>query len=171
MLTYLFIVLGVLSRLLPHPPNFSPIAMMALFSGTYLSKKQALTIPLLIMIVSDIFIGLHGLIWWTWGSFLLIGLIGVWLKKRLGLLVAAGKAFVSSVIFFLITNFGVWVSTNWYPHTFKGLVDCFVAAVPFFRNTLTSDFCYFLIFFGGYELATRLAQKFLPALNRLDSGK
>lgn len=171
MLTYLFIVLGVLSRLLPHPPNFSPVAMMALFGGTYLSKKQALTIPLLIMVVSDVFLGLHGLIWWTWGSFLLISLVGVGLKKHLGLAVTVGKAFAGSVLFFLVTNFGVWASTNWYSHTLNGLADCFIAAIPFFRNTLAGDFSYFLIFFGGFELATKLAQKFQPALKRLDTRK
>jgi len=171
MLTYLFVILGILSRLLPHPPNFSPVAMMALFGGTYLGKKPALIIPLGIMVFSDIIIGFHSLIWWTWGSFLLISLLGVWLKKRQGLLAAAGKALFSSVLFFLVTNFGVWLSTDWYPHTLGGLFACFLAAIPFFRNTLLGDFSYFLIFFGGYELAINLAQKVQPALKRLDSRK
>jgi hypothetical protein len=144
---------------LPHPPNFSPVAMIALFSGTYLTKKQALTIPLLIMILSDIFIGLHGLVWWTWGSFLLISLLGLWLKRHNKPLIIVRSAFLSSVLFFLVTNFGVWVSTNWYPPTLKGLINCFVMALPFLRNTLLGDFCYLGIFFGGYELVARLIRK------------
>ena len=152
MLTYLFIAFGVLLRLLPHPPNFTPVAALALFGGAYLDKRQALTIPLAIMVLSDLWIGLHGLIWWTWGSFLLIGVLGLRLKKHRKVSDFVGTTLIGSALFFIITNFGVWISTSWYPHTLNGLSACYLAAIPFFKNTLLGDLFHVGLFFGAYEL-------------------
>ena len=102
MIALLIVFMGIVMRLLPHPANVAPIAAIALFAGTYLNKKYALWIPLIIMIISDIFIGLHDVVLYTWGSFLLVGLIGMWLKNHKRLLNVGIASVASSFLFFSI---------------------------------------------------------------------
>lgn len=146
------IVFAVVLRLVPHPPNFAPIGAMALFGGVYLNKKYALVVPIAAMFVSDMLIGFHRTMGFVYGSFLLTGLIGLWIKnhKRVGYIV--GASLMSSVLFFLITNFGVWLTGSLYPKTFDGFMQCYLLAVPFFRNTLIGDLFYTALFFGAYEV-------------------
>lgn len=152
--------IGVMLRLLPLLTsghlgnNFAPVGAIALFGGVYLGKKYALWLPLVIMMISDVFLGYHSLIVLTWGSFALIGLIGLWLRKHKNIPNIVFGTVTGSLLFFFITNFGVWAATTMYPKTLDGLVQCFVMAVPFFRNTLASDMFYVAAFFGAYELAT-----------------
>jgi len=150
-MAYIFIALGVLFRLIPHAPNFVPIAAMALFGGAYLNKKYALILPLAIMFISDIFLGFHQTMFWVYGSFVIIGLIGMWLQNHKSAKNTVLASLAGSVIFFVVTNFGVWLGP-WYQHDFAGLVRCFTMAIPFFRNTLLGDLFYTGVFFGGYEL-------------------
>lgn len=160
-MAYLFIIFGVLLRLLPHIPNFTPIAAIALFGGTYLSRRTALFVPLLIMAISDLFLGLHPLMLFTWGSFLLTGIIGLWLKNHKTVPNTLGAAISSSLLFFIVTNFGVWALPNsWYPHTWQGLINCYIMAIPFFKNTLLGDLFYVGVLFGLYELAQVVVKKF-----------
>ena len=149
-----FILIGVLARVLPHPANFAPIAAMALFSGTYIPKKQALTIPLAAMFISDMVIGFDSIPMRVsvYGSFLVMILIGFWLKKHKTIKHIAAATLFSSVLFFVITNFAVWAFGGLYPHSFIGLTECYSLAIPFFRNTLLGDLFYSGAFFGGYEL-------------------
>src|SRR3989344_8946623 len=93
----LIIVIAAGLRLLPHPPNFTPIAAMALFGGCYLDKKYALAIPVLVMFVSDIFLGFHNTIVFVYGSFLLTGFIGMWLNKKKSPTTVFGAALASSI--------------------------------------------------------------------------
>ncbi len=137
-------------RLFPHIPNFAPLAAVALFSGVYLNKKHGYLIPLGIYILSDLIIGLHGTVVFTWGSILIIYFLGRELKKRKGLVSTFVYTLVCSVLFFIITNLGVWLM-GWYPHTARGLVQCFIYALPFFRMSLVSNFLYVAAFFGAYE--------------------
>src|SRR3972149_10232534 len=105
-MAYLFILSGVILRIIPHPANFAPIAAIALFGGAKLNKKYALLVPIIAMLIGDIFIGFYN-IWImlsVYGSFLLIGLIGFWLKKHYSWKMTIGGALVSSIIFFIITN-------------------------------------------------------------------
>jgi hypothetical protein len=152
------IVGAVLLRLIPHLPNFAPIAAMALFGGTYLNKKYALVIPLLAMFVSDLFLGFHSTMPYVYSSFFLTGLIGLWLRSHKNWKNVLAASLGSSVLFFLVTNFGVWAS-GWYPQTLTGLTQSYLAAIPFFRNTLAGDLFYTGVFFGGYELAKAFLQK------------
>lgn len=164
------IAAAVLLRLVPHEPNVAPIGAMALFGGSYLPKKYALPIPILTMFVSDIFLGFHNTIAWVYGSFILIGLIGMLLKNRVnpGNVLLASLA--SSVLFYLITNFGVWFNGSMYPKTLSGLLQSYVLALPFFRNTLLGDLFYSGVFFGGYALVrSRLTQVAHSEVQR-DSG-
>lgn len=146
------IFFAVVLRLLPHPPNFAPIAAIALFGGTYLDKKYALMVPLLVMLISDFFLGLHQTMAFVYGSFLLIGLIGLWLKKHKNLKKILLATISSSILFFIITNFGVWLVWDFYPKNLTGLLQSYFLALPFFRNTLLGDLFYTGLFFGSYEL-------------------
>jgi hypothetical protein len=158
--TLLFISIGISLRLFPHPPNFAPIVAIALFGGVYLSRKIALILPLIIMAVSDLFIGFYEpkLMASVYGSLLLFGVIGFWLKKHKKWYTILGSAFVSSVIFFLLTNFAVWAFTPWYPQTISGLIWCYLMALPFFKNTILGNFFYVSCFFGAYEMAAILVR-------------
>lgn len=151
-----FVLVGVSLRLLPHPPNFAPIAAIALFGGVYLSRKIALTLPLAAMVISDIFLGgyYHLLLMASvYGSFLLMVILGFWLKKHKKWYAVGGSAILSAVLFFLITNFVVWAFTGWYAKTFSGIIQCYLIAIPFFKNTLLGNIFYVTTFFGVYELA------------------
>lgn len=157
----MFLVLIVASmRLIPHPPNFVPIAAIALFAGVYFSKRTALLLPIAAMVISDIFIGYYeiSLMVVVYGSFLLYVLLGFWLKKNKKWYTIGGSTILGAVLFFLITNFAVWILTPWYAKTLSGLIQCYFMALPFFRNTLLGDFFYVSAFFGIYELVRALAK-------------
>ena len=156
-----FVLIGASLRLLPHPPNFTPIAAIALFGGAYLSRKTAFFLPILAMTISDMFIGYYGigLMISVYGSFLLCVTLGLWLKKHKKWYAIAGGSILGALLFFLITNFGVWVFTPWYPKTFSGIVQCYLMAIPFFRNTILGNLFYVTIFFGAYEMVKMWVRK------------
>ena len=157
-----FIIAAVILRLVPHLPNFAPIAAMALFGGTYLNKKFALIVPIAAMLVSDYFIGFynHWVMISVYGSFIIIGLLGWWLKKNKSVANVIGVSLFGSIIFFLVTNFAVWVIPHsMYPHTWQGLISCYIMGLPFFRNTLMGDLFYVAIMFGLYEIVLLLTIK------------
>ena len=161
LLTFSLILLAALSRLLPHPPNFAPITALALFGGVYLDKKHSFIVPIAAMLISDYFIGFYTGVAWVYGSFVAIGFIGLWLRNHRGVVQTVGATLVGSYVFFIVTNFGVWASSQvTYSHTFTGLVDCYVAAIPFFRNTVLGDFSYVGVMFGLYEIV----RKYIPSL-------
>lgn len=149
------IVFAVVVRLIPHPANVAPIAAMALFGGAYLDRKYAFVVPLVAMFSSDLFLGFHNTILFVYGSFLLTGVIGLWLKSHRNVQRITLGALASSMLFFLITNFGVWLVGGLYPKTLSGLIQSYVMALPFFRNTLLGDLFYTGVFFGGYELVLK----------------
>ncbi|MBI2607958.1 MAG: hypothetical protein HYW51_03990 [Candidatus Doudnabacteria bacterium] len=153
-MTYIIILIGALLRVIPHPANFAPIAAIALFGGTYLNKKQALILPLLAMFISDFFIGFDSLQSriMVYGSFLLIGLIGLAIKKHKNIGTIFGGALFGSVLFYLITNFAFFYSPTMYPHDLTGILSSYINALPFFKNTVLGDLFYVSIFFGAYEL-------------------
>ena len=154
------IAIAVLLRVLPHPPNFAPVAAVALFGGAVLPRKYGLITPVAAMVVSDLVIGLHSLVLVTWGTYALIALAGsYWLKKG-SVPLGAFLAVSSSVFFFLVSNFAVWVEGKLYPHTFAGLGRCFELALPFFRNTFLSDIVYTAGLFGLYALTVKASGHF-----------
>ena len=157
----LIILMAVVMRFLPHLPNMAPIAAMALFGGVYFNKKYALILPIVIMFLSDIFLGFHNTILFVYGSFLLTGIIGIILKKHNNFKWILGGTIISSVLFFIITNFGVWLMNmgDMYAKNLTGLVQCYVMAIPFFRNTLMGDLIYSGMMFGGYRMVAGLTEK------------
>lgn len=140
---------------IPHLPNFSPIAAIALFSAVYLKREYALVLPILIMIATDLIIGFYTpwIMVAVYGSFLIIGLIGIWLRDNKNYSTIAMATVTGSILFYLITNFAVWAIPNsFYPHTFSGLLTCYTMGLPFFKNTLMGDVFYVSGMFGLYEL-------------------
>ncbi len=130
------ILIAVLMRLVPHPPNFAPITSIALFSGIHFANKRlAILIPLCAMLLSDLFIGLHELIPVIYLSFLLISVMSFYLKS-----LSIAAVLLGSTLFFVVSNLGVWYF--YYPHSWAGLMSCFVLALPFFASALAGDLFY-----------------------------
>jgi hypothetical protein len=143
-------------RLVPHPPNFSPIDAMALFSGAYLGRRSlAFVAPLAALLLSDLFLGFYHGMAFVYGTVALVVVIGWWLSSRRTPLRIGAAAFASAVLFFVLTNFGMWLFSGFYPRTLSGLVTCYVAAIPFFQNTLAGDLFYAALLFGGFALLER----------------
>ena len=140
-------------RLIPHPPNFAPVAAMALFGGAYFTKKwAAFLVPLVAMLVTDLFLGFHPTMWAVYLSFGLIVVIGMVMIKQKKVTNIFFASVTASVSFFIITNFGVWLSTPYYEKTGAGLAACYTAAIPFFHQTLLSDLFFVAILFGLFEI-------------------
>jgi len=149
---------AALSRLLPHPPNFSPIAGIALFGAAYFSEKRwALVVPFLAMLLSDVIIGFHALMPVVYVAFAAIVWMGTRLLKQVSLPRAAGASLLASTAFFVLTNLGVWVFGEgiYYPLTAAGLAECFTMALPFFGPTIAGDLFFVTVMFGGFALLQR----------------
>ncbi len=150
------IFLAALSRLLPHPPNFAPITAVALLGGVYLDKRFSFLVPIAAMLISDAFLGFHRGVPAVYASFLAITFIGFWIRSRRGVAATLAATLAGSVLFFIVTNFGAWlISETTYPRSLAGLAQCYVAAIPFFRNTLIGDFLYVGVLFGAFELGVK----------------
>ena len=149
------ICLAALSRLVKHPFNFTPIIAMSIFSGYYLKKWWGVLIPLLAMVASDYFLGFYELplMLSVYAGIACSYFLSLTILKEIKWHRVLGTSLLSSVIFFIVTNFTLWQATIWYPHTWAGLVDCFTLAVPFFRNSLAGDLIYTTIFFLAYKFA------------------
>jgi len=151
------IVVLAFYRVLPHPPNVSPVAAMALFGGVYFSdRKLAFIIPLFALVVSDLIIGLHDTLPFVYGAFSVTVLAGIWLRDKLSLMSVAGTAVAASLLFFVVTNFGAWLfNPGLYPMTSAGLLQSYVAGIPFYANTLAGDLFFTALLFGGFYLLER----------------
>ncbi len=159
------ISLGVVARWVPHPPNVTPLTALALFGGAYLSRRWAIGLPLLAVVLSDLVIGLHETIAFTWGAFALAGLLGWWLRRQPSPKRILLASCTGSMLFFLVTNFGVWLvgeQGTMYPHTIDGLVGCCVAGLPFLRNTFAGDLMWTTGLFGLYALASARGRALRP---------
>ena len=150
------IAAAVASRLLPHPWNLTSMAATALFAGAYLDDARlALLVPLTALLISDLVLGFYHGMGVVYLSFALIVAMGAWLRTRRRLLPIAGATLAGSLVFFVLSNFGVWAFGGLYPRTIGGLFACFVAALPFLRGTLEGDGLYSLVLFGGFALLAR----------------
>lgn len=148
------ILVAAASRLIPHPMNFAPITAIALFAGAcFAEKRWAFGVPLAAMLLGDLVLGFHILMPVVYGSFALSVCLGLWLRRRRRALPIVGATLTASFVFFVITNFGVWAMLGSYPQTWEGLLACYVAALPYFLNTLLGDAAYATMFFGGLKLA------------------
>ena len=157
------ILFAAIMRIVPHPWNLAPVGAMALFSGAVIRNRvMAFVFPLLAMLAGDFFVGFHILMPVVYASFLISTAIGFWVRERRSAVRVGGVVLLGAIQFFLITNFGVWMFSNFYPKTLAGLMACYAAGVPFFWNTLAGDICYSALLFGGLFLAERLVPAFRP---------
>jgi len=148
------VVVGALARLVPHPWNFAPVGGMSLFAGARLRGWQAYMVPILLMLVTDPFRGGFGIATpFVYLSFLL----NVWIGRRLrdseNPIKIGTAAVISSMQFFLISNFGSFV--GYFPHTWAGLARCYTLALPFYAPTLVSDLLCTGILFGLHAVLSR----------------
>lgn len=162
----MLILIAAISRLFPHIPNFTPIAAMALFGGVHFNNKpSAFLVPLLAMFISDCFLelstgwGFHNTIGYVYFSIVLISLIGMYVKRNLTIQTILIGSLASSVLFFIITNFGVWAAMG-FKQGAAGLASTYLLGIPFFAPTLIGDIFFNGILFGSFYLA----QRRLPAL-------
>ncbi len=147
----LIILFLAFSRMIPHPPNFTPIGAMALLAGAYFKDiKLALIIPIVAMIISDGLIGFHSTMTYVYVAVVLIILGSHYLINHCVFLNMMLGALLSAVLFFLVTNFGAWLSHEMYPQTIEGLQQAYAAGIPFFKNTLTSNLLFTAV--GFYAL-------------------
>jgi hypothetical protein len=153
MLAFLILLFGVISRLFVHLPNFTPVIALALFGGVTLEKRYALFIPLALMVVSDLIIGFHAVIFFTWSAVVLCSIIGLMVRKQKSPVRLFAASIFAAVLFFVVSNFGAWLVM--YPRTTDGFVQCYIAAIPFFRYTLLSTVAYSAVFFVLYEAVAR----------------
>jgi hypothetical protein len=163
LLTVLIVLVSLSNIFLSDIPNFSPIASVALFSGFYFSnKKLALVIPIFCILISDLIIGFHSLMWAVYLSFSLIVILGFFMKTASPKNVILNSIF-SAILFFLITNFAVWIVGSFYSNDISGLTLCFYMGLPFFKYTLLSSVIFSTILFGGLEVINQLTAKYFSA--------
>jgi len=163
----IIILLAAFTRIMPHPPNFSPMAAIGLFGAAHFAKKwQAFFIPLIGIWVSDLvinnyvysssssnFVWFYSGFYWQYISYILIIFAGLFIFNRgISLTKTFGGMISSSGIFFLVSNFGVWAGGTMYPKNFGGLITCYAAGVPFIHNTIISDVLFTTVLFGTYYL-------------------
>jgi len=152
-----------LFRLLPHPPNVSPVAAMALFGGVYFADRRlAFLLPLAALLFSDLLIGLHDTMPFVYAGFALTVLAGFYIRSKLSATHIAAAAVFSSALFFALTNFGAWLTSGIYPATADGLLQAYVAGIPFLQNSLLGNLGFTAAMFGGFTL---LQQRY-PVLRR-----
>jgi Family of unknown function (DUF6580) len=150
LLVILFISVGILTRFVPHLPNFSPLAAVALFAGLYSKKKYTVLALIALYALTDLILGMHNTVLFTWGSIALIYFFGTYLRKNKSIGRTFSYTIFSAITFFIVTNFGVWLM-GWYPRTAGGLGQCFINALPFFRMSLISNLVYGAAFYSVCE--------------------
>lgn len=177
--TFSIILFAVLLRLFPHVPNFAPVGAMALFGGVYIGRRYAMMLVLLVLLISDYLLLyvhpfssqlltishfyspvalIHTTTLYVYGSFLLTVGIGMFLKKHTSVENVILASITSSLVFFFITNFGVWVAGS-YSRNIAGLWESYIMGLPFLRATVFGDLFYTGIFFGGYELVKKYVSR------------
>jgi len=149
-----FCLIILISRIVPHPPNFTPILAGAIFMPFMVQKSIGIIMPLAIMLVSDLIIGLHGLMLWTYGSIVLITLFSYqYIKKKF--INVIKLSLVSPILFFIVTNFGVWLTSSTYSPDLSGLMTSYTMGLPFLANSLISTILFSSCFYAIYYSFTR----------------
>ena len=150
---------GAFARLLPHPWNFTPMMAIGLYAGAKSAKlRSGIFATIFALLLSDVFMGFYRGMWYVYAASLVPVLIGRFIrrKNRVEAIVAGGL--LSSLSFFLITNFMVWATGHMYPYNATGLAACFAAGIPFYRNQLLGDVFYTAVLFGGHAIINRFTQ-------------
>lgn len=164
----ILIALVIVGRLIPHAWNVTPVVAVSLLAGAIMSRKWAVSIPLVAMFLSDLIIGFYHLpvMLAVYGSFVVVALFGTYLKKLNPTRMIA-TSFASSTFFFLTTNFAVWASETWYPKTLDGLLWAYTLGLPFFRNMMIGDLFFSGVVFGIFIVSRRLSRQWFFKKNEL----
>ena len=161
LLPIILIIFAISTRFLPHPANFTSIGAIAIFGGLYLNKKYALILPLVAMFISDIFIGFYSP--WIMASvyvgFILMGVMGLLVRKNKKISTVLAGTIGGSIIFFLLTNAGVWLFGTMYQHNLSGLIQSYTMAIPFFRNSLLGDVFFVGLLVSSYEMVSLVLKR------------
>ena len=159
-LPIVIIILIAITRLIPHPPNFTPIFAIILFGGAYIKDyRLAIAIPLASMLLSDLYIsGFHSSLPFVYLGLALIIVMGLMLRNNINIINCAISFLSGPILFFLITNFGVWIIG--YPKSIVGILECYTVAIPFFYNSLFGTVIYGIVLFGGYEVIKYFYQQY-----------
>ncbi len=161
------IVFAILSRFVPHPVNVTPIGALGLFAGAFLVDRRYWLVPLCALLISDAFIGFYDLttMFFVYLGFACAAFIGRFaLSNKQGAVRVGVTAFASANVFFVLSNFGTWLSGTLYPVTFEGMVTCYIAAIPFYGNSVIGDLFYASLLFGLYALFhERISRDHSPA--------
>ena len=148
----IFILVGVLTRVIPHPPNFTAIGAIALFGGAcFIDKRLSFLVPVSIMLISDLILGYHIMLS-VYISFIIIVFLGFRLARKRTSMKVINTAIIASIIFFIITNFSVFLTSTLYSKNIIGLIECYTLAIPFFMNTLVANIFYSLLMFYAFSL-------------------
>jgi hypothetical protein len=150
-----FILIAVWFRLIPHPPNFTPITSLALFSGLMFQKRWlSILVPLVAMFISDMVLGFGMISLWVYSAFIMITMLG-WFLNHMNV----KSIFLSSLVFFIVSNFGVWSMD--YPHTIEGLIMCYTLAIPFFGYSIIGDLFWGFVIKYSYKFTESRFLKFV----------
>ena len=154
MLAYLFVIVAVAMRFLPHPFHFTPVGAALLFFGAYRPKRE-MWAPVALLVLSDLALNrfvydmplrADQLVVFAWYAGAIA--IGMLLRNRVSAPRVAGASLGASISFYLVSNFAVWATYQMYPKSWEGLLACYAAAVPFFRNTVAGDLVFSAVMFG-----------------------
>jgi hypothetical protein len=159
------VIAAAVARVAPHPWNFTPLVAIALFSGAKIARASwAGALILVALALGDLALGLFPYegMGWVYGSALLVVAAGRFLRKRPGIAPTLLAALTGGALFYVVTNFGVWAAGNLYPRTASGLLECYVAAVPFYRNQVAGDLVYTVGLFGAFAVASRVRDRMHP---------
>lgn len=148
------VILGIGSRLIPHPPAATAMTAVILASAYYLGPSASVLVSLTVLLLSDMVLGTYELpvMISVYGSFLAIAALGMLLVGKQSVTRRVALIASGSIVFFLITNAAVWFFTPWYPKDFSGLLMSYTLALPFLRNMLLGDFIYTAALFGALSV-------------------
>lgn len=153
---FVIILILALSRLIPHPPNFTPILGMAVFSGAVINHKLiAYIIPLAAMLLSDLYLGLHASMPIIYFSLAICVLIGTLIESKVTILNSLLSLSFGVLAFFLITNFAVWYGSGMYELSISGLMTSYFMGLPFVQNTFISSLMYGMGAFLIYDIINK----------------
>lgn len=165
-LTLLAIIFAVVVfRFLPHPPNVSPVAAISLFAGAFFyDRRLAFVVPFAALLLSDLVLGLHNTMLFVYVAFGLSVLLGMWLRQHRSATSITLATLASSLLFFAVSNFGVWLmGDHGYAMNAAGLLQTYVAGIPFLQNSVLGNLFFVAVMFGGFALLQKLQPKLVSA--------
>ncbi len=166
---FVLVLIAAISRIIPHPLNFTPLAAIGMFGAAYFTnKKYAYIVPLVAMLLSDVILNntlyasMHSGFtvfykdwYWVYATVLFITLVSTKIFAKVNFTRVIGGALLSALIFFVVTNFSSWLHNDMYTKDIKGITNCYLAAIPFFKGTLLGNLFYSVVLFGMFEFITR----------------